>query len=141
MHKSNLNSVTLVFCIKNIYNLFIYKDHWTDAKIMRLVIKEIMATSQFTWHYVGENYKPILNDLALKSSHSALITITILDFELRDIPKSHVVSIFIKELSNQRNRYLFENSMLDESRNLTSINIIIKPSKLRRQLLANYVAA
>lgn len=140
--QSNSNSVTLLFCIKNIFNLFIYKDHWTDNKVMRLVIKEILMSGQFETHYMGNNHKPTFRNLAAVSSESAIISVTITDLQFSDIDPSEIISIFGQELGNRKNRFLFENNMLDEVKNVTNINITIQLNSLRRQSInENYQAA
>lgn len=139
--QSNSNSVTLLFCIKNIYNLFIYRDHWTDNKIMRLVIKEIIQSGQFETHYLGGNHKPTFNNLAEISSNAAIISVTINDMQIIDIEPGDIISIFAAELGNRKNRFLFENNMLNEDSNLTNINITIQLYSQRRQSRTIYQAA
>ncbi len=139
---SDSNSITLLFCIKNISNLFIYKDHWTDNKVMRLVIKEILLSGQFDTHYLGSNHKATFRNLAATCSEAAIITVTICDLQFSDLEPAEIISIFSEELGNRKNRFLFENNMLDEEKNVTNINITIQLTSLRRQSLnENYQAA
>lgn len=119
------HSLTLLFCIKNIQNLFIYKEHWTDNKVMRLVIKEVLLTEQFAISHIGNNPKPSFKKLAEEGTNCAIISITIKDIELGETTTSEIISIFSEELGNRRNRFLFENNVISESKNVTNINVTI----------------
>lgn len=138
---SNPNSLTLLFCIRNIHNLFIYKEHWTDNKVMRLVIKEVLLSGQFAVKHIGHNPKPSLKKLSDESMNCAIISVTINDMDLGETSTSEVISIFSQELGNRKNRFLFENNLIDENRNVTNINVTIQLNTHRRQLLTTSQAA
>lgn len=130
------HSLTLLFCIKNIQNLFIYKEHWTDNKVMRLVIKEVLLTGQFAISHIGNNPKPSFRKLADESTNCAIISITIKDIELGEISTAEIISMFSEELGNRRNQFLFENNLVSESKNVTNINVTIHLHNTSRQALS-----
>ena len=139
---SNRNSLTLLFCMQNIHNLFIYKEHWTDNKVMRLVIKEVLLSGQFAISHIGNNPKPHFKKLAEDSKNCAIISITIRELEFSDQSIREVVSMFSEEMANRKNRFLFENNIIDDNRNVTNINVTIHLNTHRRQQLsAAYHAA
>ena len=138
---TNQKTLTLFFSIPHISNLFIYKDNWTNNQIMRPVITEILKSGQFQVHYLGENpevdFTRVMNDC----SDCALISLTLQDIDLADKSAQTVKELFIQEMANRKNRFLFQNEMIDELRNVSSISISIKVQTIRKIEVENFQAA
>lgn len=138
---TDTKSTTLFITIPHVSRLFIYEDNWTDNKVMRPVITEILKLGQFKVHYLGENPTQSFENIAANAADSALICLTIADMDLQDRSAHTIKNLFIQELCNRKNRFLFENEVVDSAKNVTSINITIRMHALRKLEMSSSQAA
>ncbi len=141
MHYNNRKSLTLFFSIPNVSNLFIYKDNWTDNKVMRPLIAEILKCGQFEVHYLGADSSTVQGSVARNASDCALINLTVQDVDLANRSAQTIKDLLIQELSNRKNRFLFENELIDADKNVTNIHITIKIQSVRKMELERFQAA
>ncbi|HEU0136222.1 MAG TPA: hypothetical protein VFQ50_02940 [Flavobacterium sp.] len=135
------DTLTFIFKIPHISNLFIYKDNWDNNIVMRKVIVELLDIGQFETLFLGNH--PASDFLADVQSceDCAFIALSIHDLSTVDTAASTATSLFIRELQNRKNRFLFESNIVDEQKNVTAISLSIKVQSTRRAEVPSSFAA
>lgn len=137
----NPTPLTFIFKIPNISKLLIFKDNWSNNKVMDKVIVELLRARQFEPLYLGNvNENRDLSNF-YNSEDSAVIALTISDVDVAEITTSVAAELFSRELKNKKNRFLFENNLICSQKNITTIQISIRVQAIRRDEIANFQAA
>lgn len=126
------DQLALIFMIPNVSHLLIYKDNWNKAKVMRLVISEILSTGLFSKLYLGskpERFIPDEPDL----NDCAIISIKLDGVNHIDYKPKNVEELFATEICKDSNVFLFDNEMVDEEHNVSSIDFNIKVTVPKRR--------
>ena len=112
--------------IPNVSNLLIYKDNWNNCPIMRKVIVELLRHKLFSKFYLGPILINYADDDEITETDCAFINIKIQGMTLLDYKPDTFTDYFITELLNKKNILHFDNVVINESKNLTSISLAIK---------------
>jgi len=112
--------------IPNVSNLLIYKDNWNNCPIMRKVIVELLRHKLFSKFYLGPILINYADDDEITETDCAFINIKIQGMTLLDYKPDTFTDYFITELLNKKNILHFDNVVINEAKNLTSISLAIK---------------
>lgn len=121
------DNLTLIFAIRNVSHLLIYKDNWNKSKVMRRVISELLSKGLFSKLYLGNNpgkyamEKPEYHDCAI-------VRIRINGVNVLDYKPKTPIELFAKEMRKPDNFFRFDNEMIDEEHNVSAIGISLRVS-------------
>ena len=123
---TNQDNLTFIFKIPNIHNLFIFRENWDNDVIMRKVIAELLQYGQFETMYIGNKPDTALLSNPYNCDNCALIALTVQDLKMITNAAETATSLFVRELRNHKNRFLFESNILDAANNVTALALSIK---------------
>jgi hypothetical protein len=121
------DSLAFIFMIPNVSHLLIYKDNWNKSKVMRQVISEMLSNGLFSKLYLGSKpekfipEEPALNDCAI-------VSIKIDGINRIDYNPKNIAELFATEICKEANALQFDNEMVDEEHNVSSIGINVNVS-------------
>jgi len=135
------DSLTFIFSIPHISHLLVYKDHWNESRIMRIVVAEIIDNRLYSKLYLGSQPKKLDDETLSNFEDAAIISLRIYGLQSRNPDFSNPESLFSIELRNKNNVIHFDNSNCCTDKNVSSIDMSIRIYESSKDEDEDYSAA
>lgn len=119
-------NLSLTLMLPNVSLLLIYKDNWSNSKVMRKVIAELLRTGSYERLFTGNKIDFQCNHYFLGFKNCAIISLKLSGSQFLSYNEKNTALIFAKELENLKNVLNFDNSMLSELNHVSYTEVGIR---------------
>lgn len=126
------DSYTFIFSIPHVSHLLVYRDHWNESQVMRLVIAEVIQQKMYDKIYLGNETLKLQEKSFDNFEDSAIISLRVYGLHSLNYQVERAEDIFYKELKNKNNLLHFDNTRLSLQRNVSTIDVSIKICESRK---------